>query len=255
MNFCTSAAWKCPGSSVIRRTDGASSSLDGLPADAAGHVSRQIASGRHHAAAMRFECRHAFASRIAPYGARSGRDSIALASASFTNRSVFASHVERPAELHRDPAHDARGVAAMRDRRRRERRLARLHALEPVLVMRGLLRQLHRHAVRIEQFRIAGVERLQAIGARGCGSLEVAAVRFARNKNPAFVADELDAVRKLVRHGHENVARIRQLDVVSAVHVPDLVRREFALAFDPARAREFEFIPNARCRNDARPSR
>ena len=45
------------------------------------------------------------------------------------------------------------------------------------------------------------------------GSLDVAAAALARHPDPALVADELDAVRELVGHVHDDVARIVELDV------------------------------------------
>src|SRR5260221_1633582 len=68
---------------------------------------------------------------------------------------------ERTGELHGDPTEDARRIAAMCDRRGRERLLTRLHALEPVAVMRKAVRQLHGDTARIEEARVARIQRLE----------------------------------------------------------------------------------------------
>ena len=68
----------------------------------------------------------------------------------------------RPTELHRNPTHDARRAAAMRDPRGRNRLTPRAHALQPVPVVLIAVGQLNTQATAIEQPRIARGERTGA---------------------------------------------------------------------------------------------
>src|SRR5262245_49739314 len=76
---------------------------------------------------------------------------------------TFGLHIpgQRPLEFHRDPTYYAGGVAAMRDRRRREWCLARLHTFEPVPMMLETVGQFHFYSLRIQEFLAARVQRLQ----------------------------------------------------------------------------------------------
>src|SRR5260221_5997799 len=148
---------------------------------------------------------------------------------------LFASGVPggRTGELHGDPTEDARRIAAMCYRRGRERLLTRLQALEPVAVMRKAVRQLHGDTARIEEARVARIERLER-RRRGRWITRGCRLSVARHENPSVVADEANAIRQLVRYGHDDVSGIRELHVIRAVHVPDLVRGELAAPLDPA---------------------
>src|SRR5258708_22437475 len=226
MNFCTSDAWKCPGSSVLSRKRG---DMTGVTPSVSVAMAAMRIPIRRMAPRLRELRRKARCTIGSALGAGEHRVRLRVVHESL---SLGVPGKGTP-ELHGDPAQDAGGVATMRYGCRRQRLLTRLYALEPVAVMREAVRQLHRDAAWIEEARVARIERLERSRrgrwiARGCR------LGIARHEDPSVVADEANAIRQLVRHGHDDVPRIRELHVIRAMHVPDLVRGELATPFDPA---------------------
>ena len=93
---------------------------------------------------------------------------------------------ERTGGLHRDPADDAGGVRAQWAIRRRRQRASRATSriIEPILVVREAVWELHRDAGRIEQLVVAGgqpVERTRRIALRVAGRRAF----IARHEDPA----------------------------------------------------------------------
>ena len=106
-----------------------------------------------------------------------------------------------------------------------------LHALQPVQVVFGPVRQDRLHPRRMDQRGSARVQRPQPAARHG---RVTGRLTDARAEDPALVPDEAQAVRELVRDNHAHVARVGELDAIGPVHVPDLVGRELRASLDAA---------------------
>src|SRR5215207_1922539 len=144
MNFCTSEAWKCPGSSVSRRKRAESARGVACCATCCAEAGTVMTASAARAETAR---RRAWSDgcMLSGGGLVLGEPDRAVRRALWAREECVGLGVvhealglrvpgERPVELHRRPAQDARRVAAVHDRRRRERLPPRLHALEPILV-------------------------------------------------------------------------------------------------------------------------
>src|ERR1051325_9169972 len=135
------------------------------------------------------------------------------------------------AQLHRDPAQDTAAGRAMRLLRRRDGRFASLHAGEPieVMIVAFVQPQVIRAERRVEQLRIAGIERF----AEGTGG--IARGRFgaaAADKYPALRTLELHAVGEVIVNDHGHAIRVLGLNVIRPMHVPEALLRKLRLALD-----------------------
>src|SRR5687768_13441847 len=155
MNFCTRAAWKWPGSRVTICTLCLSSravaawSSDAVAAMGAVSTAARTAAVSFHrflirpASCLR-ECQRAVRRAFIPREHGIGLGIV-------PEPAGLVVPLEGTPEFHGDPADDAGGVAVVAHACRRERRLARLDALQPVQVMRLAHGQLHGQAIGIQK--------------------------------------------------------------------------------------------------------
>ncbi len=135
--------------------------------------------------------------------------------------------------LHGDPVQQTGGAGAMPDLGCRHGRFARVNAIEPIamLIVGCVDLPLRRAYHRIENFGIAGAKWKDRL----CRSAEGCSRRgpgVAADKDPAFVADPLDAVFKIAGDGHDHAVGVAAVGFKGAVHVPEALGGELSLAPD-----------------------